>query len=539
MRATKAIAALLALLGSASVHAAPAGCADEAALAENVAALMAGKTPGKRKWGSLTPMMCIARSESLTDEQKAAAARVLAANGEDFNELSANGDTALHYAAQSGAPELARFLIDAGADPDAINLQGNSPVQLAMQSGNAELVEVFGAHGRYIDNRNNTGRTSLYEAASRGDLDLVKQLLALGADAGASDRSALTGAALAGQEAVVRYFIDEANLSVDMRSSDGETPLMAAAAANELAMARLLIEQFGATADLASPNGSTALSLAATAGHVDMMRYLLSHGATDAASQPSATAVAALSRQPAALALLLDHGAEVGSGTPEQPGVLYWAGVGGSDEILRALVERGAAFPQLPPDTGPLPRAVLSRHYAQGLLAREQFAEALPYLSETTASYDEASATLEARAAEAAKAANRAAFRHTMFLAFASAFGQFAAAYQQSQNNQAMAQTMALGYASQSGAGVDGYFKAYSDIMAGLDAPTTLPPAQGSFFGGSGYKAESLRAAADAMTRAAAQYRGESAAAGAMLECAQAAAAPGASSPAGRCLGSN
>src|SRR5262245_8974197 len=128
MRGTKAIAALLALLGSASVHAAPAGCADEAALAENVAALLAGQTPGKRKWGSLAPMMCVAGSQSLSDEQKVAAARVLAEKETNFNELDSSGNSALHYAARANAPELSSFLIDAGADPDAINFEGNSPV---------------------------------------------------------------------------------------------------------------------------------------------------------------------------------------------------------------------------------------------------------------------------------------------------------------------------------------------------------------------------------------------------------------------------
>lgn len=486
-------------------------------------------------------LTCLAASRKVTDADKVRAARVQINRKVDLSLIDDNGDTALHQAIVSNSPELAKFLMDNGADADAVNMQGFSPLQLAMKSGQQAIIDAFNSRGRYVDNRDNQGRTSLFDAASRGDLGVVRHLIARGADAGASDKNALTGAALNGHASVVRYLIREAKLPVDIPSSDGETALMAAAAANRLDMARLLIEEFGAAPERRSPQGFTALSLAATAGHLDMIHYLIAHGATDTASRPSAVSAAAMARQLGTVNALIDLGFDLGAGTPDRPGVLFWAGIGGSEDVLRTLVERGAAFPRFPAESGALVRAVVNRHYARGLLGKERYQDALPYLRDAISSYDAVALSLESQAIEMHRAAAKDEAKLNLLMTFSAALGQFAAQYQQQQNNQAMAQVKALGYANRTGAGTDGYFRYYAEMQRSLAranaAPIASPPTtsgQGGSASEWARRSATNRAQGDEMEKLASQYRNDSKTTTAMLECATAAAS-GVAKP-DRCL---
>lgn len=487
-------------------------------------------------------LTCLAASRKVADTDKVRAAHVQIKRKVDLSLIDDNGDTALHLAVVSNSPGLVKVLIDNGADADAVNMRGFSPLQLAMKSGEQTIIDAFNSHGRYVDNRDNQGRTSLFDAASRGDLGVVRQLIARGADARASDKNALTGAALNGHVSVVHYLIREAKLPVDVPSSDGETALMAAAAANRLDMARLLIEEFGAAPERLSPRGFTALSLAATAGHLDMIRYLFAHGATDTASRPSAVSAAAMARQIGAVNALIDLGVDLGAGTPDRPGVLFWAGVGGSEDVLRTLVERGAAFPQFPVESGALVRAVVNRHYARGLLVKDRYQDALPYLRNAISSYDAIVQTLESQAKELRAAAFKDELKTYMFMAFATAVGTVAAQQQQQQSNQSMAQVMALGYANRSGTGTSGYFRYYDTMQKSLVRSNTVPIASPPTSGGSGsiidewgQRSATNRAQSDAIREFATQLRKDSKATAAMLECTTAAVS-GAAAPAGHCL---
>lgn len=546
------VLAFVVLLHTLPVLAAKIKCVNDTVLASSVKAVLAGQKPSKLKWGSGAPLFCVARSKTLTDEEKLVAARAIVELGTDLNFTSFAGNTVLHDVAVTGPSELARFLIDRGADPDAANLDGYSPLQLAMKSGSVEIKEVFAAQGHYVDSRASGGNTSLFDAANRGDLATVQLLMLSGADASASAKSALAGAALGGHEIVVRYFLDAAKLPVDIRSSDGETALMAAAAANQMTMTRLLLEEYKADPQLTSPRGFTALSLAATAGHLDMLRYLLAHGATDDASQPSALAAAALAHQLPAMELLISSGADLGPGMSAKPGVLFWAGVRGNDDALEMLVQRGAAFPNMPTDAGPLVRAVANKHYGRGLLAKDRYGEATPYLRESIVQYETLNSALLPRIQKLEKTARREKLKGDMFATFAIAFGQFAMAYQQAQNQQTLSQIKAMGYANQDGTGLAGYYnridmyeaaaaraaktQALADSNEVARKTAEMSTNQGS--GGTNWHRKAAIALTDAesLSNLVAQYLEESKVVSAALQCANAAAAANAAARADHCL---
>jgi len=523
-------------LGSTSVHA--ASCRE---LAPQLAqALTKPDVVAKRldankrdRWSGQTALMCVAADTQFSDADKVLIARVLTRNDTDFNLIDNSGDSALHHSVAAGAADLATYLMAQGADPDLANLQGESPFQMAMKSTNKALVAVFASHGRFVDNKNASGETALYEAARRGDLELVGQLIDRGANAGTSNRNALVGAALGGHADVARFLIEQIHIPVDVRSKDGETPLMGAAAANQMALAQLLVETFGADSSLVSPVGYSALSFAARSGHVEMVRYLLDRGASIETSQPSALAAAALARQPKVVNLLLERGAHLDAGTVEKPGVLYWAAVGGDESVLTALIDHGAAFPALPADTGLLIPAILNGHYGRGMLARGNRDGATPYLRQAITNYRGVAADLAGRSQAMGRAANRLQTKAAIVNSFIVVFGAFASDYQARHSAATYAQIESLNYALRSGTGANGYFDAYAVLQ---------PTAQGSaaasnlaFIKGVDVSAthaesiQSLLADASTLDKLAAEYRREADQIDDLLTCPPP-AAPGVSS---------
>lgn len=83
----------------------------------------------------------------------------LLARGADVNAQDADGDTALHGAAQSGDVDIVGLLLDKGANPNAKNRQGGTPLMWAAVFGHrdaAQLLLTRGADSSLKDNEGNT-----------------------------------------------------------------------------------------------------------------------------------------------------------------------------------------------------------------------------------------------------------------------------------------------------------------------------------------------------------------------------------------------
>ncbi len=112
---------------------------------------------------------------------------------------SADGFTALHFAAFFGKPEAARILLEHGADVGAWtrNPFVNQPLHAAAAGRHIEVCRVLLAAGADVDARQHGGYAPMHEAAQHGDIELVELLLSAGADPTLRDDEGRTPADLA------------------------------------------------------------------------------------------------------------------------------------------------------------------------------------------------------------------------------------------------------------------------------------------------------------------------------------------------------
>jgi ankyrin repeat protein len=100
------------------------------------------------------------------------------------NAWSADGGTALHFAAFFGATECARLLLQHGADP-AVHAQGFNnvaPIHSAAASRSIAIVRMLLERGAPVDAVQHGGWTALMSATQRGDEALTELLLDYDAD---------------------------------------------------------------------------------------------------------------------------------------------------------------------------------------------------------------------------------------------------------------------------------------------------------------------------------------------------------------------
>jgi len=97
---------------------------------------------------------------------------------------SADGLTALHFAAFFARPDIARDLIRHGADVAVVanNPMKVTPLHSAAAAHNGEIVRILVENGAPANARQEGGWTALHEAAQIGDKEMVKVLLEYGCD---------------------------------------------------------------------------------------------------------------------------------------------------------------------------------------------------------------------------------------------------------------------------------------------------------------------------------------------------------------------
>ena len=97
---------------------------------------------------------------------------------------SADGFTALHFAAFFRKEEIARTLIRRGCDPAACsrNAMRVTPLHSAAAAASSDIVRLLLEAGSPVNERQQGGWTALHAAAENGDKEMVKTLLEHGAD---------------------------------------------------------------------------------------------------------------------------------------------------------------------------------------------------------------------------------------------------------------------------------------------------------------------------------------------------------------------
>jgi ankyrin repeat protein len=260
-----------------------------------------------------------------------AAVRTLLQQHVDVNRPSADGTTALHWAARRDDLKAADLLIGAGAQPDARNRYGMTPLSLACTNGSAPMIDRLLKAGANPNGALPEGETPLMTASRTGKVDAVKTLLARGAEVGTTEgwrgQTALMWAAAEGHAGTVRALI-EAGADIRARSNAGFTPLLFGVRNGHLDTVRVLLDANAEVNDF-TRDRTSGLVLAIINGHFDVAAELLDRGADPNVADARGSALHAL-------AWLRRPGWPLGT-PPQIP-----SGNLDSLELARKLLQRGA-----------------------------------------------------------------------------------------------------------------------------------------------------------------------------------------------------
>jgi ankyrin repeat protein len=218
----------------------------------------------------------------------------------NVNEKSADGTTALHWAAYNDNLPLVEKLIAAGAEVNAKNEFGSTPMSEAAVRGNVPVLRKLLASGADVESANADGQTALMIVARTSNIEAAQLLLRRGAKINARERwrqqTPLMWAAAEAQPAMVKLLVGKgaevnarslenkwerqvtAEPRMQARPAGGFTPLLFAARRGCAECASILVKA-GADVNLTDPEGVTPLLLATLNLNFDTAAILVRHGA--------------------------------------------------------------------------------------------------------------------------------------------------------------------------------------------------------------------------------------------------------------------
>jgi ankyrin repeat protein len=153
----------------------------------------AGAMIEARKFGAQTPLMCACAGDAAGLRSTLS---VLIAAGANPRAKASAGETALHFAAQSGSCDAISVLINAKVRLNAVDNAGDSAGHWAARAGRVDNLKLLLQHGAQIDQRNKVGKTMLYVAAGAETraLESMRLLIEAGADVRVIDDAVAHGA---------------------------------------------------------------------------------------------------------------------------------------------------------------------------------------------------------------------------------------------------------------------------------------------------------------------------------------------------------
>ena len=259
------------------------------------------------------------------------AARAMLARKADVNLASADGTTALHWAAELDDLPMVEALLAAGARAQVANRSGVTPLHLAATNGGTAIIERLLAAGADPNATLPGGETVLMSAARTGAPEAIRALIARGANVNAKEtqkgQTALMWAAAENNAAAIPVLV-AGGADIHAVSLGKFTPLLFAVRGGHVNATRALLEA-GADVDERMSDGMSALVLAVYNAHFELAGFLVDRGANPNAAAQGWTALhqVAWSRRP-------NRGFNLPGAVP--------TGSLDSLELVRRLVARGA-----------------------------------------------------------------------------------------------------------------------------------------------------------------------------------------------------
>jgi ankyrin repeat protein len=222
--------------------------------------------------------------------------RQLIKSGADVNAPTADGSTALLFAAYDSDVEMVKALLAAGANPNVANNFGVTPLLQASRYGDAAMIEALLKGGADVEKAQRDGETPLMASSRAGSVASVKLLLQHGADPNKvdslEDQTALMWATAEGHLDVVDALLTAgANPNMKARLSEltkrstrtdfpsgGFTAVMWAVRNGDEPLVERLVKG-GADLKLTNGDGATASMLAIVNDRFDLAAKLLDLGA--------------------------------------------------------------------------------------------------------------------------------------------------------------------------------------------------------------------------------------------------------------------
>jgi ankyrin repeat protein len=216
--------------------------------------------------------------------------------GARFDTPDKYGQSPLLLAARNGHFGVVDILVRGGANINSNCSSDLSPFYCAADQGHEKIARYLLERGALVDlEHNEYDKTLLLMAASQGHAAIVELLLDLGAPINRKyhdflDETAISMATWEGHEAVVKVLLAR-GAAIDLRNSEGETPLFQAALRGRESLVKLLLDS-GAAPNLQDYGGRTTLIWAAANGHLEIVKTLLERRASiDLRDQGNRTAL--------------------------------------------------------------------------------------------------------------------------------------------------------------------------------------------------------------------------------------------------------
>jgi uncharacterized protein len=270
-----------------------------------------------------------------------------------FYSVSAQKEFELLKAAERGDSARVVELIDSGASANTTYNTGETALILAAKKNSEFIVRLLIEHGAFINIKSKYGTTALQFAVSHKNLKLVQYLSEKGADFNQDASSLLIMAAQRSDMDMLKYLLDEKQLSIHSREPDGKTALIQACIAANMETIRYLVE-YGSNVNAMNDNVEdnyfklsmygTPLMHAAARGRLDLISFLIEKGAKiDIRTHAGNTAliIAVIQTQFPAAKLLIEKGADVNDQDKNGYTVLMHAAIKNNLDFVKYLVDKG------------------------------------------------------------------------------------------------------------------------------------------------------------------------------------------------------